>query len=346
VLARDRSGLPLMDPPVLWDIDTDPLLAGVKLIAEPWDAGGLYQVGTFIGDRWEEWNGKFRDDTRSFLKGDSGAVSNFASRMLGSPDIYGHKEREVEQSINFVCCHDGFTLNDLVSYNTKHNEKNGEQNRDGYNNNLSWNSGVEGATNDPEIERLRNRRVKTFLTANFLALGTPMLLMGDEVRRTQLGNNNAYCQDNEISWFDWDQLAKHADLFRFARMLIKSRIERPMKPETASLTLNQFLQESRVQWHGVKLNRPDWGNDSHTIAVTGWNQLNTIAAHIVFNAYHEPLEFELPKLEISWSAWHRWIDTSLDSPNDITPPQEAPEYTAPKYRVMPYSAVVLLAFNR
>ncbi len=191
VLARDRSGQFLVDPPALWDIETDPFLAGVKLIAEPWDPGGLYQVGSFIGDRWMEWNGRFRDDVRRFLKGEEDSVSGFASRLLGSPDLYGHEDREPEQSVNFVTCHDGFTLNDLVSYNGKHNESNREHNRDGMDHNLSWNCGAEGPTEDREIERLRNRQVKNFLTATLLSLGTPMLLMGDEFLRTQLGNNNA-----------------------------------------------------------------------------------------------------------------------------------------------------------
>ena len=187
ILSRDEAGRPLPNPPVLWDIESDPLLAGTKLIAEAWDAAGLYQVGSFIGDTWQEWNGRFRDDVRRFLKGDNGSVSRLATRLLGSPDIYGHEEREAEQSINFVTCHDGFTLNDLVSFNHKHNEANGENNRDGADDNLSWNCGAEGPTDDPAIEALRNRQVKNFLALTLLAAGTPMLLMGDEVRRTQQG---------------------------------------------------------------------------------------------------------------------------------------------------------------
>jgi glycogen operon protein len=198
VLARDEGGRPIASPPILWEIESDPVLANVKLIAEPWDPGGLYQVGTFVGDSWNEWNGKFRDDVRAFLKGDNGVARAVAFRLSGSPDVYEGEEREAEQSINFVTCHDGFTLNDLVSFNTKHNEANGENNRDGTDQNLSWNCGVEGPTGDRGVERLRNRQVKNFLTLTLLAIGTPMLLMGDEVRRTQRGNNNAYCQNNEI----------------------------------------------------------------------------------------------------------------------------------------------------
>ena len=176
ILTRDESGRPLANPPVLWDIESDPMLAGTKLIAEAWDAGGLYQVGSFVGDAWREWNGKFRDDIRRFLRGDDGFVSELATRLLASPDLYGHKACEPEESVNFVTCHDGFTLNDLVSYNAKHNEANGEENRDGANDNYSWNCGVEGPTSDPQIERLRKCADQESAGLNLLAIGTPMLL--------------------------------------------------------------------------------------------------------------------------------------------------------------------------
>ena len=241
VLVRDETGAPLPNPPIIWDIESDPVLAGTKVIAEAWDAAGLYQVGSFVGDSWHEWNGRFRDDARRFLKGDRGTVSKLATRLLGSPDIYGHKEREPEQSVNFVTCHDGFTLNDLVSYNGKHNEENGENNRDGMDDNLSWNCGAEGPVDDPTIEALRARQVKNFLVLNMLAVGTPMLLMGDEVRRTQRGNNNAYCQDNEISWFDWDLNKRHADIHRLVRMMVAFRARRDVVIENSRLTLNQLL---------------------------------------------------------------------------------------------------------
>ena len=218
-----RRAVSWPNPPVLWDIESDPALAGTKMIAEAWDAAGLYQVGSFVGDSWKEWNGRFRDDVRDFFRGAEHSVARIADRLLGSPSIYGHEEREAEQSVNFVTCHDGFTLNDLVSYNHKHNEDNGEGNRDGADDNRSWNCGVEGPTDDPAIEKLRNRQVKNFLTVTLLSLGMPMLCMGDEVRRTQRGNNNAYCQDNEISWFDWTLLSKHADVHRFVKLLIARR---------------------------------------------------------------------------------------------------------------------------
>jgi len=210
----------------LWDVESDPTLAGTKLIAEAWDAAGLYQVGSCIGDAWLEWNGRFRDDVRRFIKSDRGAVQGVAKRILGSPDIYGHEHREAEQSVNFVTSHDGFTLDDLVSYNEKHHEANGEDNRDGAEDNLSWNCGIEGPTDDPEIEALRSRQIKNFLTTNLLAAGMPMLVMGDEVRRTQRGNNNAYCQDNKISWFDWNLVDRYADRYRFAASLIAHRTRR------------------------------------------------------------------------------------------------------------------------
>jgi len=294
ILSRDEQGRPLANPPILWDIETEPVLAGTKLIAEAWDAAGLYQVGSFIGDRWKEWNGQFRDDVRRFLRGDPDQVSNVAARFLASPDLYGHEHREPEQSINFVTCHDGFTLNDLVSYNRKHNEANKEGNRDGQDENLSWNCGVEGPTDDPEIEGLRNRQVKNFHTINLLALGVPMVLMGDEVRRTQRGNNNAYCQDNEISWFDWSLLEKHADIHRFVKQLIRFRLGLSIYREDQGRSLLQVLQQARIQWHGVRLAQPDWSYDSHSLAFSVWGRRGLF--HLILNACWEPLEFGIPPL--------------------------------------------------
>ena len=267
ILSRDSSGQLMPNPPVLWDIDSDPVLAGTKLIAEAWDAAGLYQVGSFIGDAWQEWNGRFRDDVRSFFRGQQGSLAPFADKLQGSPQIYGYEEREPEQSINFVTCHDGFTLNDLVSFNQKHNEANGEENRDGASDNRSWNCGAEGPTNDPGVERLRNRQVKNFLTITMLSLGVPMMLMGDEVRRTQHGNNNAYCQDNEISWFDWTLVEKYADVLRFARLLIDHRLLQDQEEFVSqSVSLNQLLRQAKWSWHGVKLGQPDWSDASHSVA--------------------------------------------------------------------------------
>jgi isoamylase len=345
ILTRDEKGCPLANPPVLWDIETDPVLAGVKLIAEAWDAAGLYQVGSFIGDSWKEWNGKFRDDVRSFLKGDRDSVSRFASRLLGSPDIYGHEEREPEQSINFVTCHDGFTLNDLVSYNSKHNEANGEDNRDGSNDNLSWNCGVEGPTDDPVIERVRNRQMRNFFTVSLFAYGTPMLLMGDEVRRTQQGNNNAYGQDNAISWFDWDLVKKYSGLHRFVKRLIRARLHREVSLEDPGLTLNQLLEESKITWHGVKLHQPDWSADSHALALTVRSLKGRYMVHMMFNGFWEQLEFELPPtLDLAGGAWKRMIDTSLEPPDDICSWDESEVVTGNLFTVQPRSVVVLVAW--
>jgi isoamylase len=342
IFSRDEQGNPLASPPILWDIETDPVLAGTKLIAEAWDAAGLYQVGTFIGDRWKEWNGQFRDDVRRFLRGDNGTVTKLAARILASPDLYGHEEREPEQSINFVTCHDGFTLNDVVSYNQKHNEANGEGNRDGYDPNLSWNYGVEGPAADPEIERLRERQIKNFFTITLLSLGVPMMLMGDEVRRTQQGNNNAYCQDNEISWFDWTLLERHADLHRFVKHLIRFRLGLSIYQEGRGLSLIQLIRQSGLRWHGVDLDWPDWSYHSHSLAFSVVGRRGRF--HFIVNAYWEPLAFELlPPPRGSTDGWRRVIDTYLESPVDFCPWDEAPVIEGSSYLVQPRSVVLLLA---
>jgi glycogen operon protein len=342
ILSRDEAGQPLPNPPVLWDIESDPLLAGTKLIAEAWDAAGLYQVGSFVGDRWQEWNGRFRDDVRRFLKSDTGSVRGVAARLLGSPDVYGHEEREAEQSINFVTCHDGFTLNDLVSYNHKRNEANGEHNRDGSNDNLSWNCGAEGPTGDAAIEMLRNRQVKNFFALELLSTGTPMLLMGDEVRRTQGGNNNAYCQDNEISWFDWTLLERHADIHRFVKMLAAFRQRRDVVTEAGTLTLNQLLQRASLEWHGTRLTQPDWSEHSHSLAFTLRSLGARFLLHGILNAYWEPLTFELPTLPAGGQEpWRCCIDTAKASPHDIHTWDEAPLVTTATYEVQPRSVALL-----
>jgi glycogen operon protein len=340
ILSRDAAGQVLPNPPVLWDIETDPVLAGTKLIAEAWDAAGLYQVGTFIGDAWKEWNGRFRDDCRDFFRGASGSLGRFADRLLGSPEIYGHKGREAEQSVNFVTCHDGFTLNDLVSYDRKHNEANGEHGRDGTDDNRSWNCGAEGPSDDPAVEALRNRQVKNFLTVTVLALGVPMLLMGDEVRRTQGGNNNAYCHDDESTWFDWSLVDKHADLHRFVTLLTASRLLRDVEHEERRLSLTQWIAEANKSWHGVKLGQPDWGKDSHSIAFTAELRWEKMFVHLILNAYWEALDFELPPAA---GSWRRWIDTSLSCPQDIAERREALPFPGSVYRAGPRSVVVLFA---
>ena len=342
ILSRDETGYPLPNPPVLWDIESDPLLAGSKLIAEAWDAAGLYQVGSFVGDTWQEWNGKFRDDVRRFVKGEDFAVPPLASRLLGSPDIYGHKEREAGQSVNFVTCHDGFTLNDLVSYDHKHNDANGENNRDGSDDNHSWNSGVEGDTDDPAIEALRNRQIKNFLAIELLAAGTPMLLMGDEVRRTQRGNNNGYCQDSPLSWFDWSLLTRHADVHRFVAAMTAFRKRRDILGEGIHLSLNELLHRAGIEWHGVTLGHPDWSTHSHSLGFTLRSLRGRFLLHGFFNAYWQPLTFELPPIPSDChDHWRRCIDTALPSPDDINPWNDAPVIPDGSYVAQPRSVVLL-----
>jgi isoamylase len=346
VLSRDEQGRPIASPPVLLDIESDPVLANVKLIAEAWDAAGLYQVGAFVGDAWKEWNGRFRDDVRRFLKGDNQTVRSLACRLLGSPDIYGSQEREPEQSINYITCHDGFTLNDLVSYDHKHNEANGEFNRDGSNVNHSWNCGVEGPTEDAEIERLRNRQVKNSLLLTLLSTGTPMMLMGDEVRRTQRGNNNAYCLDDESTWFDWSAVARHADIHRFVRQLIALRMARALPLQRFDTTLNELIRQHRVEWHGVTLGEPDWGDASHSLAATIHVDADRVALHLVMNAYWEPLAFAIPSLDGDHLPWRCCVDTFRMPPADISDWSEAQIVQGETVIVQPRSIVVLVTkFN-
>ena len=268
ILSRDSHGRPMASPPVLWQIETDPVLAGTKLIAEAWDAGGLYQVGSFVGDRWREWNGRFRDDLRAFARGDAGSVARLPNRLLASPDLYGRRRTEVDHSINFITAHDGFTLNDLVSYDRKHNQANGENNRDGSDWEHSCNHGVEGPTDDPDIDRLRLRVIKSLLATTLLSVGCPMLSMGDEVRRTQGGNNNAYCQDNQTSWFDWSLVATNAELLRFVKAVITVRMGLDLTTFRHGLSLREFVERLQVQFHGVRLHHPDWSETSHSLAMT------------------------------------------------------------------------------
>jgi len=326
-------------PPVLWDFESEPVLAGTKMIAEAWDAAGLYQVGSFVGNRWKEWNGRFRDDGRSFFRAECDSVARAADRFLGSPAIYGHEDREEEQSVDFVTCHDGFTLNDLVSYNSKHNQEN-EWNRDGADDNSSWNCCAEGPSGDPAVERLRNRQVKNFLTFILFSLGLPMILMGDEVRRTQRGSNNAYCRDDEISWFDWSLVDKHADLHRFVKLPIARRLRRNLDSDHPGSTLMELLRTARHAWHGVNLGRPDWGWWSHSVAF-GELPAERRRFPMILNAYHEPLDFELPALQ-GRHSWCRWIDTALYSPNDIVEWRAASPFSGKTCDAGPSSVVALI----
>jgi glycogen operon protein len=318
--SRDEADRRLPTPRGLREIESDPALAGTKLISG--------------------WNGRFRDDVRKFVRGDDHSVAALATCLLGSPAPCSH-ERETEP-INFVTCHDGFTLNDLVSYNHKHNEDNGEGNGDGAADNLSWNCGVEGPSDDPAVETLRNRQAKNLLALELLAVGTPMLLMGDEVRRTQRGNNNPYCQDNEISWFDWTGRARHWDVFRFVSTLNAIRLRRDLGAGGRPLSLHQLLRGARVSWHGIELERPDWSARSRALAFTLRSRHARVLFHAMFNTGCQPLEFQLPPLRPrSEFAWRRCLDTALAPPDDIQPWTEAPAVGDQRYLVQPRSVVLL-----
>lgn len=346
VLTRDHFGDPNDFPAILWTVESDPVLAGTKLIAEAWDIG-LYQVGMFINrSNWfGEWNGPFRDDVRKFVKGDKSTVKNLAARVLGSSDIYVKPDREPNRSVQFVTCHDGFTLNDLVSYNTKHNQANGENSADGSNDNQSWNCGVEGPTANDQIDALRIRQIKNFLTILFTSQGTPMLLMGDEVRRTQQGNNNAYCQDNELSWFDWSLIEKEKNMLDFTGKLIEYTQSLEIFKERRLLVTAPESNEPHIVWHGVELEEPDFGDNSHSLAFTLYHPDHQEELHIMLNSFWKPLFFELPK-PLSGMTWHRVIDTYLQPGADIRLPNKAPEIVHDHYRVQARSAVVLMALPK
>jgi len=343
ILSRDEFGHPMQNPPLLWEIESDPVLHKAKIFAEAWDAAGLYQVGGFPGERWAEWNGRYRDDVRKFVRGDNGMVGALASRMAGSADLYQHLARAPYQSINFITCHDGFTMNDLVSYNEKHNLANGEGNRDGSDDNLSSNSGVDGPTQDPLVNSLRLRQIRNFVAILLLSQGTPMLLAGDEIRRTQKGNNNAYCQDNEISWIDWTLLQKEGELFRFFKLMIQFRKAHP------ALRRKQYYWGekdrhgcSEIVWHGVRLQKPDWGHESHSFAFTLSGFDHDVDMHLMISAYTEPLCFDLPSPQTG-HGWCRSIDTSLPSPNDIADEGQETEIQEESYELSPRSVAVLVA---
>ncbi|WP_255551442.1 glycogen debranching protein GlgX [Granulicella sp. dw_53] len=339
ILSRDEHGNPIANSPILWDIDADPILSGTKLMAEAWDAGGLYQVGSFGGDRWKEWNGRFRDDIRSVVKGDHSTVQSLRMRLLGSPDLYFHRYHLPEQSINFVTCHDGFTLNDLVSFDHKHNELNKQDNRDGSDDNRSWNCGQEGNTSSLEIETIRSRQVRNFLTLTLLSMGTPFLLMGDEVRRTQKGNNNAYCQNNEISWFDWSLVDRHRDLSQFVQHLIRLRKYFSLGLNGNRLSLIECIERARIRWSGVQLSGPDLSEDSHSLAVTAYLESGS-AVHIMLNFYWEPLEFTLPPITDPTYPWQRIIDT-YDPVPDGRLSNSKRTITGPTYKVESRSITLL-----
>jgi len=342
VLMRDSSGKPTDDAPILRAIETDPALKEIKLIAEPWDAAGLYALGRLAHRGWREWNGRFRDDVRRFVKSDTATVRPLACRLVGSPDIYPVQHCTAGSSINFVTSHDGFTLNDLVSYNAKHNESNREGDRDGSSENYSWNCGVEGPSDDATVIGLRTRQVKNFLALMLLAAGTPMLLMGDEVRRTQGGNNNGYCLEAGQNGFDWAALPVQGEIHRFARELIRLRTGRSLSGRRLLGETPAALIPRLMKWHGVKLGQPDWSEESHSLAVQiEWDGSDRVL-HLLVNAYWEPLAFEVPAAD-AHRSWRRCIDTSRASPEDIVFDLEASLVTSSTVTVSPRSLMALLA---
>ena len=345
VFARGDNGVLMANPPLPWNIESSRVLSPVPVIAEAWDAAGLYQVGAFPGMAWTEWNGRYRDVMRRFVRGDPGLVGEVATRIAGSPDLYANNGRRPTNSINFITCHDGFTLYDLVSYNGKHNDANGEDNRDGSNDNLSWNCGVEGETDDPAVLALRRRQAKNFLAILMLSRGVPMLLAGDELMRTQRGNNNVWCQDNALGWFDWNLVEQNRDMLRFTRELIA------LRRRHTCLTCNRFFSGTNVPgrdipdvtWHGVRLNEPLWHDSQARLLACTLAGLSADEEdlHLIFNMSEQTLELQLPAL--AGRRWHRALDTAQDAPADIIVQQRQVAQTESSYRVSPRSVVVLEA---
>jgi isoamylase len=316
------------------------VMAGVKLIAEAWDAAGLYQVGSFPSwGRWAEWNGRFRDELRRFVKSDAGTTRLLAQRLSGSPDLYRGSARAPWHSINFVTSHDGFTLADLVCYNEKHNWENGEGNTDGHGDNLSWNCGEEGPSQRPEVITLRARQQRNFLALLLLAQGVPMILGGDEIGRTQRGNNNAYCQDSDTSWFDWSLLDRNRELFRFTSRLIAFR------KAHASLRRRTFFEDEKtppLAWHGARLGKPDWDGPSRALGMHLTGADGDEPIYVFVNAHWEPCAFELPKLSAG-KTWRRFVDTSREPGEDaLEPGREAPLAASRTALAGPRSVVVLV----
>ncbi|MFJ9942560.1 glycogen debranching protein GlgX [Streptomyces erythrochromogenes] len=343
ILGRSLDGTPLPNPPLLELLAYDPVLRHTKLIAEAWDAGGLYEVGNFPAyGRWAEWNGKYRDTVRRFLKGDPGVTGELATRIAGSPDLYS--SRGTAASVNFLTAHDGFSLADLVSYNDKHNEANGEGNNDGANDNNSWNCGAEGPTDDPAVNELRTRQMKNALAILLTSQGIPMLLSGDEVGRTQQGNNNTYCQDNELSWFDWDQVDDNAELLRFTREMIAFRKRHRELRSTSHPTgrVRENLGLPDISWHGERAWQPDWSADSRLVAVARCGAGDDDVVYVAMNAHWESRDLELPALP-GGRSWHLFADTGAEAPHDIRTPGTEPELdNAGKYLIGPRSVVILV----
>ncbi|PWU11269.1 MAG: glycogen debranching enzyme GlgX [Verrucomicrobia bacterium] len=326
VLGRDSDGRPLENPPLLEEIAHDPVLADCELIAEAWDVGGLYQVGSFPAyQRWKEWNGKYRDCARRFLKGELGTVGEMVQRIMGSPDLYATSGRGPTASINFIACHDGFTLRDLFSYNEKHNWENGEENRDGSEDNYSWNCGIEGETSEPSILDLRQRLQKNAIALLFVSQGIPMIYMGDECGRTQRGNNNPYCHDEPWNWLDWTLPNKNTEFFRFVRNMIAFRKANPLLRQKNFLNVTDLNEcdYPDISWHGVEPWSPDWSESSQSLAFLlcgpGAGTIDGKPKNFIycaFNSFYQPLTFGLPELPEEL-CWHQFANTGSPYPEDI-----------------------------
>jgi isoamylase len=346
-LARGESGKPLHDPPVLWGIELSEKLSATQLIAEAWDAAGLYQVGSFPGYRWAEWNGRYRDVVRRFIRGDKGLIAELATRLSGSSDLYKHQDRLPINSINFVTCHDGFTLYDLLSYNEKHNEANGENNGDGSNDNLSYNWGVEGEARDAAILAIRRQQAKNVIAILLLSQGVPMLLAGDEVLNTQNGNNNGYCQDNELTWFDWHLPQKNKDMFRFVKHMIALRKRHPALMRRRFLTGNYIEARGMadISWHGPSIDDPLWDDaDAQVLAFTLAGVADSEAdLHVMLNMSDVVVHMDLPA--IKGRIWRLAVDTSRTSPQDIIQPQNQTSFERHIYQAEPRSVVVLESYQ-
>jgi glycogen operon protein len=322
VLSRGEDGKPMAHSPSLASIEFAEALGGVHLIAEAWDAAGLYQVGSFPGFRWAEWNGRYRDSMRRFLRGEPGLLGEVATRIAGSSDLYRPANKTPQNSLNFVTCHDGFTLFDLVSYDRKHNEANGEHNRDGRDDNYSWNSGVEGATDDPDVQQLRAQRARNFMALLLLSQGVPMFAAGDEALRTQRGNNNAYCQDNDVSWFDWSFTPGARAMQRFTRELIALRRRHPSLRRTRFLDGPIDGEPAEIQWYGHDLKPPDWHDAEARVLCFTLAGLapKEPALHVMINMASTGRLLQLP--EVATRAWRRIADTTLAAPEDVVPEGE------------------------
>lgn len=352
ILGRGPQGELLESAPLVEMIAEDPILRNTKIIAEAWDAAGAYQVGNFPG-RWAEWNGQFRDDIRRFWRGDPGLVPLFATRFAGSADIYQTNGRQPYHSINFITCHDGFTLNDLVSYNNKHNEANGEYNYDGTNDNYSFNFGWEGETDDPFVEKLRKQQIKNFLTTLMLSQGTPMLLGGDEFRRSQLGNNNAYCQNNEISWYNWALKNKNKEIFDFCRKVIDLRKKHPVFRRKHFFTgedrdLDHFKD---IHWYDFRAREQSWKKGCRTIScVMDGSSLETGAEFddndvcIMVNIDFRKRLFRIPKPPRG-KKWYLSIDTSLEPPKDVAESAKERYLTDQRLYTLEQRSMVVLFSN-